>query len=103
MPPEQLREKERALEVGVDHVVPFGLGDFGHRLEQGAAGVVDQEVEVAQPFRRALECGVDAVLRAQIERDRNGLALDLGQREVVTFSRQRHGNGAAETARRSSY
>ena len=72
---EQLREEERALEVGVDHVVPFGVGDVDHGLEQRAAGVVDQEVEVAQFFRRALERGLDAVLRAQIERDGDGLAL----------------------------
>ena len=30
VPAEQLRQEERALEVGVDHVVPFGIGDVDH-------------------------------------------------------------------------
>ena len=118
MAAEQLREKERALEIGIDHIVPFGIGDVDDRLEQRAAGVVDQKIEVAQLPGRTLERCLDAVLRAQIERDGHGLApLDLGLRqrvlerigfqlcqgEVVALARQRDADGAAESGGAASY
>jgi hypothetical protein len=84
------------------------------RSHQRAAGVVDQQVDLAEARRRTLEAGLDADLRAQVERGRDDLAagdggigqrrlehggVELGQRQVVALARQRNGDGAAESGR----
>jgi hypothetical protein len=78
-PAEQLREEERALEVGVDDVVPFGVGDVDHGFEQRAPGVVHQQIDVAELAGGTLERRLDARLRAQVERDRHDLAVGDGR------------------------
>ena len=74
IPPEPLRQEERALEVGVHHVVPLGPGHLDHRLVQGASGIVDQEIDLAEPASARVEGRLDARLLAQVEPHRHHLA-----------------------------
>ena len=59
--------EERTFEVGVHDVVPLGPGHLDDGLVQGAAGVVDQEIDLAQGAERLVERRVDARLLAQVE------------------------------------
>ncbi len=63
-----------ALEIDIDDVVPFRPGHLDRGLEQCTAGIVDQNVDVAEGFDRGGEGLRDNGLAAQIELHRHHLA-----------------------------
>jgi hypothetical protein len=55
VPPGRLAQEEQALEVGVDHRVPVGLGELDRIGAADDAGVVDEDVEAAELGERAVD------------------------------------------------
>src|SRR5262249_44387137 len=107
-------EKERALEIDVDDVVPLGPGHLGGRLLQRPAGIVDEQINASECRAGLRDRLGDALLGAQLERDRKELAaaqfrigdqfgkpvrLDVGDREIVTGTSEGQRGGAADTRR----
>ena len=66
---DRLRDEERALEVGVDHLVPVGLGLLEHALGHGDAGVVDQHVDRAERVLDGRDRALDARVVGDVERN----------------------------------
>ncbi len=66
---DRLRDEERALEVGVDHLVPVGLGLLEHALGHRDAGVVDQHVDRAERVLDARDRTLDARVVDDVQRD----------------------------------
>src|SRR5262249_60146985 len=110
-----LGDEEHAGQVSVDGLVPQLLGHLLERLVAGDAGVVDQNVDVAEIADDFLVhlldlCGVDDAVGIELR-----LVADLAddvadltgqvaggvaaQRHVGARPGQRHGAGPADTAR----
>ena len=76
-----LRDEEGAAQIGVEHQVPVVPGDVERGLAHVAAGVVDQDVNLAERRSGCFRHVADAGLVADIERERERAAaegFDLG-------------------------
>src|SRR5262249_39660133 len=56
-------------------ILPVGVGELEEIAALGGAGIVDEDVEMAELAARRIDEPSRRVLRAQIERDDNGLAV----------------------------
>ena len=54
LPGSQLGQKERSLEVDVEHAVPFRFGHLQKRLHEVDAGIVDEAIDAAEAIHRGL-------------------------------------------------
>ena len=78
-------DPQRAQHVGFPHPPPVLQVGVGHRLQAlGAAGVVDQHVDPAQPGGQFVDCGPVGDV------DHNCRAADLGGQRVDPVSPPRH-------------
>ena len=81
-----LRAEERALEIDAHHLVVLGLGGVEHRRAGFDTGVVDHDIEPAEP----LHCRVHELLQigglADVGVDADGLITQLGD---LLFERRR--------------
>jgi hypothetical protein len=69
--------EEGALQVGVEHLVPVGLGLLEHGLRDRDARVVDQDVDRAEGAFDAIERILDRAMIGHVERDARGTATPL--------------------------
>ena len=69
VPGDGLSDEERAAEVGVENGVPIVPGDVGGALADVAAGIVDEDIDLAKLMERVGDGGFDARLVADIEFD----------------------------------
>src|SRR5439155_15690670 len=103
---DRLRDEERAAQVRVEHEVPVGPRDIGRLLAHVAAGVVDEDVDLAERLVRGVRHLPDAGFIVHIQRQRNGAAshrFDLALKRAQRFERpagDRHiGAGVCERSR----
>ncbi len=97
---DRLGDEERALEVGVDHLVPVGLGLLEHALRHRDAGIVDQHVDRAERVLDGRDRALDAGVVGDVQSDARdlaaaggNLALQLG--ELVQLAGGEADRGAA--------
>jgi len=96
---DQLREQEHAGEVQVQQLLPRLERVLRHRRSPGRAGVVDEDVAVAQLAERSVDEGDHRLGLAQIRGNRvraHALLGEMGDRFVQfgLFSRGEHDLGA---------
>ncbi len=107
---EGLGQEEDDLQVGVHHRVPIGLGELDAVGAADDAGVVDQDVDLAEGGDGLVDHALDRFDRAEVGLDRQELAtrgfdqgLGFGRRaaagggDVGAGLGQRHGHGLSKT------
>ena len=76
------RGQPGAFQVGVDDIVPIGLGVLEQRLRHDDAGIVDEDRHRSEPVFGGGDCGDDALPVGDVAADRQTLpapAFDLAR------------------------
>ena len=84
-----LRDKERALQIGIDHEVPVLLFDLERGCIRRDAGIVDAHIQGAEVVHHFLNAAADAADVAHVEAVRSrgsSLLLDARDQRVQPIS-----------------
>src|SRR5208283_4767507 len=84
----RLDEQERASQVGVEDFVPVGALHAHDQLIAGDAGIVDQDVDLAELREGGLHFGLDLLFVADVHLERGSfpaLTLDLAGELLQLF------------------
>ena len=115
MPGRDLVGEEYAARIDGEIEVPFLVGQFKRMLHGGDAGVGDENLAPAKLRERFAERALDRGALAHIDLDgdriradllrgsRGPLAIDIGDRDFHSASRERGGDGAANAVRPAGY
>ena len=105
-PRDRLRDEEAAAQIGVENDVPVVPGDVERGLANVAAGIVDEDVNLAEGGFGLGRHALDALLVAHIKLERDSAAaerFDLGfecsQRLARAAGENKIGSGAGQCAR----
>ena len=108
--------EECAVEMDREHLLPLGIAEFLQRMHDLDAGVRDQNIDAAERRDRRCDAIVDRLLIGDVHRHTDRLAarranlsgtrigghfVEVGDRHLRAFARERHRDFPADAACRT--